>query len=418
VRKPVLALVGISHHTSPVEERERMAFSPQEVGPALARVKEALGAGVLLSTCNRTELYTRLRRSDEGEGLVRFLTALKGVALPRDSFYVLQQGEAVRHLFRVASGLDSLALGEEQIQGQVREAFAMASAAGCVDGLLSRLFHHALATGKRVRRETNMGRWAGSVSRLAVMAAAKLLGGLGGATVLVVSAGAMGKLTARALCGLGAARVLVTSRTYERALALAQALGAEAVPLERLAWALAEADVAITATGARGFVVDRALVAEAMARRPHRPLLLIDIAVPRDVDPAVAQLPLVRLLDIDDLEGVLEVEGGYAGALARAEAIVEEEVGRFLDWYRSLDVAPIIARLRERAEEVKRRELERTLRRMPHLSPEDRRRVEAMATAIANKLLHHPIACLKQRADVAAYRQAVVELFRLDGDGP
>ncbi len=415
--RPILALAGISHRTSPVEERERLAFAPHELGPALQHLKARLGAAVVLSTCNRTELYTHLREEGEASSLVRILMELKGVELAPAAFYVLRQEEAVQHLFRVAAGLDSLAVGEEQILGQVREALALAAEARSVDGVLSRLFHRALATGRRVRRETALGRWASSVSRLAVTVAARLVDDLGRATALVVSAGAMGKLTARALRGLGAGRVLVTSRTYERALALARALGAEAVPMHRLTWALAQADVVVTATGAPSFVLDRPTVEEAMAHRPQRPLVIVDIAVPRDVDPQVAQVPLVRLLDIDDLGDVIPEEGRSLKALAQAEAIVQEEVEQFWAWYRTLDVTPLIARLRQQAEEVKRRELERTLRRMPHLSPQDRRRVEAMATAITNKLLHHPIVCLKRRADAATYKEVVADLFALGRDG-
>lgn len=410
---PVLVMVGISYHTSPVEERERLSFIPSQVVPALRQVREAIGSAVILSTCYRTELYTSLRHREVGHQLPNLLMDLKGARIPPSHFYMRQQEEAVRHLFRVAAGLDSPALGETQIQGQVREALALAAKAQSLDGVLSRLFHHALAVGKRVRRETELGRWAGSVSRLAALAATKVLGGLGRATVLVVSAGAMGKLTARTLKGFGAGRVLVTSRTYERALTLAQAIGAEAVPMDHLKGALAQADVVITATSAPGFVIDTGLVEEAMAHRPRRPLLIVDIAVPRDVHPDVAHIPLVRLLDIDDLEEVLEMDSRHKQALGQAEAIVEEEVQRFLAWYDRLDVTPIIARLRHRAEEVTRKELERTLRRMPHLSPQDRQRVEAMATAITKKLLHHPICYLKRNAEAAA---AVVELFGLDGE--
>jgi glutamyl-tRNA reductase len=183
--------------------------------------------------------------------------------------------------------------------------------------------------------------------------------------------------------------------------------------MDHLKGALAQADVVITATSAPGFVIDKGLVEEAMAHRPRRPLLIVDIAVPRDVHPDVAHIPLVRLLDIDDLEEVLEMDSRHKQALGQAEAIVEEEVQRFLAWYDRLDVTPIIARLRHRAEEVTRKELERTLRRMPHLSPQDRQRVEAMATAITKKLLHHPICYLKRNAEAAA---AVVELFGLDGE--
>lgn len=418
VKAPVIALAGISHHTAPVEEREALAFSTGELRAALARLKQELGAAVILSTCNRTELYTVVGAAEDACRLVPLLLRLRGARVDPSRFYVLTGLEAVRHLYRVAAGLDSMVVGESQIQGQVRDAFSLATDADCVNGLLSRLFHTALAVGKRARRETSIGRWAASVGSAAVALARQVLMGLEGRTVLVVSAGATGKLAARALTEAGAARVLMTNRTYARAVEVARSLGGQPVPFSRLPEALAQADIVISATGAQGFVLGPQQVAPALAGRDGRPLVFIDLAVPRDVDPAVGELEGVHLYDIDDLQEVAAPQGTHLRDLRRAEAIVEEEVARFQEWWQSLDVVPVIAALRQRAEEIRQRELERTLRRLPDLSPEERQRIEAMTMAIVNKLLHRPIARLKDGADIALYREVLSDLFGLSSEQP
>ncbi len=417
-KAPVIALAGISHHTAPVEEREALAFAPTELPRALSRLRDELGAAVLISTCNRTELYATVPSEADAGRLVPLLLRLRDARVDPSRFYVLTGLEAVRHLYRVAAGLDSMVVGESQIQGQVRDAFAAATDAGCVDGLLSRLFHTALAVGKRARRETAIGRWAASVGSAAVALARQVLGGLEGHTVLVVSAGGTGKLAARALAEAGAGRLLVTNRTYARAVEVARSLGGQPLAFSHLAEALTEADIVISATGAPGFVLGPQQVAPVLPRREGRPLVFIDIAVPRDVDPAVGSLPGVHLYDIDDLQEVAAPQGVHLRDLRRAEAIVEEEAGRFQEWWQSLDVVPVIAALRQRAEEVRRRELERTLRRLPGLSDEDRQRIEAMTAAIVNKLLHRPIARLKDGADIALYREVVADLFGLPLEPP
>jgi glutamyl-tRNA reductase len=417
-KAPTIALAGISHQTAPVEEREALAFPPQELPQALARLRQELGAAVLLSTCNRTELYASLASAEEARRLVPLLLALRGAQVDPSRFYLLTGLEAVRHLYRVAAGLDSLVVGESQIQGQVREAFAAATDAGCVNGVLSRLFHTALAVGKRARRETAIGRWAASVGSAAVALAQRVLGGLEGRTVLVVSAGATGKLAARALAEAGAGRVLVTNRTYARALEVARALGGQPVPFSQLTEALAQADIVISATGAQGFVLGPQQVAAALPRRAGRPLVCIDIAVPRDIDPAVGGLEGVHLYDIDDLQAVAPPQGGHLRELRRAEAIVQEEAARFQEWWQSLDAVPVIAALRQQAEAIRRRELERTLRRLSGLSQQDRQRIEAMTAAIVNKLLHRPIARLKDGADLALYSEVLADLFGLPAEPP
>lgn len=411
----IIVAAGINHRTARVEEREALAFAPAEMPPALGRLGGELGAAVLLSTCNRTELYaTALDSPSLDRRLVELLNALKGVEVDLSRFYVRRHDDAVRHLYSVAAGIDSMVLGEAQILRQVREALSAATEAGSLNGVLNRLFHSALAVGKRARSETHIGRYGVSVSSTAVALARKTFGDLTERTVLVISAGSSGKLAARALAESGASRILVTNRTFARAAELARGLGGEAVPFEALPKALGASDIVISASGADSFVLGAQTVAPAVARRTGRGLLLIDIAVPRDIDPAVRDIPGVLLYDIDDLQAVSQASlRGRQKEVARVEAIIEEEVARFREWWHSLDVVPIIAGLRHRAESIRQQELEKALRRLPDLSDEARERIDAMTSAIVKKMLHQPIARLKDGADLASYVEALEDLFGL-----
>jgi len=411
----IVTCLGLNHRTAPVGERERFAFSPQELPPALARLKETLGAAVVLSTCNRTELY--VTASDDprmGALLLEQLAACKGVQADPAKFYLLQHEAAASHLFQVAAGVDSLVLGESQILGQVRDALSEATGAGTLNGVLSRVFHSALSVGKRARSETNIGRYAVSISSAAVTLARKTLGSLADKTVLIVSAGSTGKLAAKSLARSGAARILVTNRTPERAAELAATVGGSPVPFSRLPQALAEADIVISGTGSESFLLGPELVRPALAGRNGRSLLLIDIAVPRDINPAVRELPGVRLYDIDDIEAVAQANlRGRQREVQRVIAIVEEEVQGFLEWWRSLDLVPVVAALRQRAEEIRHRELQRTLRRLPDLTDEELERIEAMTKAIVKKMLDRPINRLKDGADTGLYIEALQDLFEV-----
>jgi len=407
-----LLAVGISHKTAPLAVREALAFTAQELPEALTSLGRRFGAAVLLSTCNRTELYVSTPGA-EGRELIAALGELKGFPEPPDQayFYILGPAEAAHHLFRVASGIDSMVVGEAQILGQVREAMIQASRAGTLDGLLSRLLHHAIATGRRARRETAIGRYALSVSRAAALLAQRELGSLAQRTVLIISAGTAGKLAARSLQRSGA-RLLITSRTLARAQELARALEGEAIPFSALALALAQADVVISSTGASQYILGPEVVALAMGQRPSRPLLLIDIAVPRDIDPQVRGIEGVRLFDIDDLQGLMRAP---QEEIERVEAIVAEEAGRFLGWLRSLDGLAIVAALHQRAEAVRQAELRKTLPRLSSLSPQEQQRLEAMTKAIVKKLLHPTVARLRQGGQ---YLEAARYLFALDQEGP
>jgi glutamyl-tRNA reductase len=413
-----ITLAGISHKTAPVAVRERFAFSPEELATGLPRLGDAFGGVAVLSTCNRTEVYIAGPHAVVTEPVVDLLRELKGGAeAPDGAFYHHAGREASRHLFRVAAGIDSMVLGESEILGQVRSAFAAATAAGTHNAVLSQLFHIAIRVGRRARNDTHIGRYAVSVSSTAVELARSTVGDLSASTVLVVSAGEAGKLAARSLAESGASRLLVTSRTAGRAKELAADLGGEPLPFGRLIDAIRDSDIVISSSSAPDFLIGRSEVERATAGRNGRPLLLIDIAVPRDIDPAAGELPSVHLYDIDDLQGLVERNmDARRRAAAKVERIVDEGVDRFAEWQRERGVVPTVAALRSRAELVRDAELERTLKRLNGLSAQQRQSVEAMATALVKKLLHDPISRLKGD-DGERYVAAARDLFSLDGEG-
>ncbi len=414
----MLYLATINQKTAPVAVRERFAFCAEEVERALAGLRREFGGGVILSTCNRTELYVDAPRGrDMPEQMLSFLTEAKGLTegLFDDRFHFYQDAEAVRHLFRVTAGIESQVLGEAEILGQVRAAFIAATDARSTNPYLARLFHSAIRVGRRARSETEIGRHGLSVSAAAVALARKTLGDLSKRCALVISAGEAGKLTAHALQDCGVGRTLVVSRRFERAEELASELSGEAMPLDRLGEALASSDIVITSSGSPSFIIDRDLVGQVMSRRDGSPLLLIDIAVPRDVEPAVRDLDGVYLYDIDDLQSVAEANRrARQKESAAVEAIVEEEAKRFLDWSRSLAVVPTISAMRRYAERIRRAEVAKTLARLPDLSDEEKLRIESLSEAIVKKLLHRPISRLKAKAGGPAVVEAARELFGTD----
>jgi glutamyl-tRNA reductase len=330
---------------------------------------------------------------------------------------VCSQEEAVGHLFRVAAGLDSMMLGETQVLGQVRSAYGAARRHGSPGPVLARLFHHALEVGKRAHRETRICQSAGSLSAAAVGLARQTLGDLASRTALVLGAGETSRLAARTLRASGAGTLLVANRTLEQAEAVARAVGGEALPLHGLTPALGRADVVISSTGARSYVLEAPAVRAAMAVRPQRPLYCIDVAVPRDVDPAVAAVPNVHLYNLDDLQAVCADDGDDRSRDVRqVERIVDEEVERFFQWWDAREVVPTITALRAHAESVREAELAKALGRLNGLSERDRETVSALTTAIVNKLLHQPVVRLKERSadhDGRQYAPAVRALFGL-----
>jgi glutamyl-tRNA reductase len=400
-----LVLVGTSHRLSPVEERERVAFD-LESAAELARGLALEGEAVCLSTCNRTELYLVDRDPEAAEA--RASKALLGDEV---ELYRMTDEAAALHLFRVAAGLDSLVPGEGEILGQVRDAYE----AGAHGPVLDRLFREALRVGKKVRTETAINESPASVSSAAAALAQQVFGDLSGCRVLLVGAGEVSELAARALAARGATIAAVTSRTQANAETLADAFDARAVPFADLGSELEHADVVVSSTGSPEPILSR----EQVPDRKGRPLFVIDLAVPRDVDPGVAQLDDCYLYDIDDLQAVVrESLSGRRREAERAEAIVEHEAERFRDWQASLRVVPAIASLRERAESIRSGELAKAEGRLEGLSESERRTVESITTQIVNKLLHVPIVRLKQAAaaEGSGYVEVAKDLFGLPDD--
>ena len=414
-----IKVLGVNHRTAPLEVRERFAHGAHEVPAALARVMAAgASGGVLLSTCNRTEFYLVL----EDEGPADAVWSLLDERLPERGRaskygYIVRDRDAVRHLYRVSAGLDSMILGESQIQGQVRDAWEASRAhAGPV---LHRLFQTALHVGARVRTETAVGAGTASAASAAVAVAGKIFGELAGRSALVLGAGDMAELAATCLVDEGVQVSLVANRTHERARVIAERLGARALTLEE-AWPhFATIDIALCSTAAPHAIVTWERVAPVIAGRSGRPLCILDLAVPRDVDPAVAQLENVFLYDVDDLQTVAaQATARRRDEVPAAERIVEEETDLFWAWYGGLGVVPVIKEFRGRLEQLRAAELERAMRQLGHLAPEDRARVEQFSHALLNKFLHQPTVALKEAAEQGRGYGLLEAIRRLFGLGP
>lgn len=423
-----IVLVGLNHKVAPVEVRENLAFQGDALEEALARFGSshngcsAYGAeGAILSTCNRLEVYTLASCLDEGqEAVCRLLEDCHSRSSQtfRPYLYTYTDAEAVAHLFSVAAGLDSMVLGEHEILGQVTEAMETALQQKAAGKVLSVLFRRAIEAGKRARTETGISRGTTSISHIAVELASKIFGNLGSCRVLLIGAGEMAELAAETLVESGAGSLSILNRTRERAEKLAERFDARAWGWNRLEEALIWADIIITSTAAPHAIIRPDQLRRANAQRRQRPLFLIDIAVPRDVDPEVEQLEGVYLYDIDDLEAVVANSlAERRREVSKVEAVVEEAQEEFMAWYQSLDVEPTIVDIRKQAHNIREAELERALRRMKGLTDRDHEMVQVMTKRIVNKLLHHPTVCLKQHASCSdGYRYAEVarDLFGLD----
>lgn len=418
-----LTLVGLSHKTAPVAIRERLAFPADRQAEALSMLtsSDAVSEAVILSTCNRTEVYAVTSAEAEGaDAIVDLLCGYRGID-PREivPYLYASEGEtAVRHLFRVVSSLDSMVVGEAQILGQVKEAYELSFDSGATDRVFNRLFRQSFEVGKRVRTETAIGENAVSISYAAVELAKKVFDTLAGRTVLVLGAGKMSELTAKHLVSCGAARILVANRTQARAEELAEHFGGSAVPFDALYEYLATTDIVISSTGATNFVITKDRLELAMRARRGAPLFLIDIAVPRDIDPAVNDLDDAYLYDIDALNHVVEANlEERAREAARAEAIIAEEIAAFERWLDSMEVVPTIAAIHSKADRIRRAELEKALRRLGPLSEKDVATIEALTEAIVNKTLHGPTQRLRKVAaekDGYSYLETARYLFGLD----
>ncbi len=398
----LIAVAGMSHRSAPVEVREKVAFSPCASRSFLRRLKEGGAAteAVVISTCNRTELYAVVEDEGAGGRLFEALAAEKGLSrgfLEQHSYW-LTDDEAVRHLYRVASSLDSMVVGEGQILGQVREAYRAATEEHCTGPILNRLFHTSLRIGKKVRSETGLGDNSLSVPRVAVKLAEEVFGTLEGRRALVLGAGEMSELVVKHLKLSGVRELKVANRTAGRAAALAERMGGVAVGFDVLPEELLKVDVVVSSTGSGEWVVGSGLVSAALSRR-EGPLFFIDIAVPRDVDPVVQNLGRVYVYDVDDLQAVVDRNSDDRTAAAAAgEAMVVPAVLEFMSWLSTLHVVPLIRELRDGAERIRRHELARALKGLD-LSPEEAEAVEKMSHALVNKLLHGPIQELKTLAE-------------------
>ena len=417
-----LILIGASHHSAPVDLRERIDFSRRGVPEALSVLGEIpdIAEVAVLSTCNRSEIYAMCDDPvTVGSGLVAFMSSYHDVPESElaPHLYTRHDTDAVRHLFRTAAGLDSLLVGEPQILGQVKDAYTTASQHQCTGALLNRLFHWSFAVGKRVRSDTGIGEGAVSVSYAAISLARKIFGSLKGLHALLIGAGEMAELTATHLRSQGVHQIRVASRTAARATALAAKVDGESVPWENITTQLTSADIVVTATGSATPIVTRRHIDAAMQPRRDRPLFIMDIGLPRDVEPSSGDVEQVFLYNIDDLRSIVrENLTRRQSQVDRGELLVEEEVDRFVVWLRSRAAIPTVVALRRRFESIRTSELSRLEPKLASLPPESRERVEEVTRLLVEKLLLAPTEQLKSATDqemVATYADALNHLFNL-----
>jgi glutamyl-tRNA reductase len=417
----LITAVGLNHRTAPLAVRERLSFPENTLKEALRTLTEQDGVEscVIISTCNRTEIYAVLTDEAGLDSILRFLAdrCETTVETLKGYIYVYTFGEGVRHLFRVASGLDSMVLGETQILGQVKQAYQCAQQVETVNWLMNCTFQQALAVGKRVRTETGIDRNPVSISYAAVELARQTLGNLEGREVLIVGAGKMSELTAKHLLSNGVAGVIVSNRSYDRAVELARQFGGRAVRFDELYQWMEHADIVISCTAASHYVIRPEPMAVVQERRGGRQIFLIDIAVPRDVAPEVGQLPGVVLYDIDSLQSVVDANlAERRRAAVVAERIIDAELREFLLSLGARFVIPTVVALKKRGEEIKQNEMRRALNRLGNVSDRERKIIGAMANSIVNQLLHEPITRLKKLAltpEGHIYSDALQKLFDL-----
>lgn len=422
-----IIVVGLSHKTAPVEIRERVAFPPTAMEKPLQELLAlpAVIEGVIVSTCNRVELYATSRDAEAGTvQLKRFLAGYHGIPAEEleSHLYDYQGEEAIRHVFRVASSLDSMVIGEPQILGQIKTAYGYATEFKTAGLILNRFLHKAFSVAKRVRTETDIASNAVSVSFAAVELARKIFGTLDNKTVLIIGAGEMCELAARHFVNNGVSQVMVTNRTFERAEKLAVEFNGRPIPFDDFPDHLPQVDIILTSTGAPNFILGHKKMEEVIRRRKNKPMFFIDIAVPRDIDPKVNDIDNVYLYDVDDLQGVVQANLKERHKEAKkAESIIDQEIGQFHRWLSSLEVVPTIVSLRNRLEAIRRGELEKTFGNLKDLDKKERKAIEALTSAIINKVLHQPITVLKQSQNDASgdsYVDAVRALFDLEPPNP
>ena len=416
-----LVLFSISHHYAPVEIRERLAFDDEQRSALLADLGAFASEAVSITTCNRTEIYLVVSHPDistmnQLSALIARHGNIEPDELSRASRCVTEE-DAARHLFRVASGLDSVILGEPQILGQVRDSMVEAHDQGTSGPILERLFQRALATGKRARSRTGISRGAGSISHAAVKLARETIGELSNKRAVTVGLGEMGCLVAKNLYANGVGEIDICNRTFERAEEAASEIGGRAIPWSNLESAVREADIVITATASEEYVLTKEHLTPTNCV-DSTPTLIVDISVPRNVDPQVDQLPHVQLFDIDALQAV-RTQGMQSRELEipKVEAIIQEELNEFAGWFRGRQLAPVIQDLYSHASSIQEAELEKALRRLSHLDEREKEVVRAMAHGITQKMLHKPVTRLKSADEPSTHANVISELFDIEPEG-
>ena len=419
-----IILVGLSHNTAPVEVREKLSFSGQMLSDGIKRLRgyENISECLILSTCNRVEIYAIVDQSEIGIARIKDFLHSYQTTLPLESIsqhlYIHKNEAAVKHLFRVAASLDSMVVGEPQILGQVKDAFDTALLNKTTGVILNKLFKKAISVAKRVRTETRIAENAVSISYAAVELAKKIFSSLRDKRGMLVGAGEMGELAANYLVSSGIQEIVVSTRNYDRALNLAQTYNGRAVRFENFLEEMGRSDVVICSTGAPDYVIRSEHMQDIIHKRKNRPIFLIDISVPRNIDPAINKIDNVFLYDIDDMHAVVEANRRTRKEEAdKGEQIIVEEVETFSKWFKSLEVVPTIVALREKVEDIRRKELERVTDKLRTLSPEEMAAVEGLTNTIISKILHGPLVALKSEANSSnglLYVETIKKIFNLE----
>lgn len=418
-----IIIVGLSHKTAPVEIREKLSFPVETIGESLKKLCSNYGIneGVIVSTCNRVEVFAVTPDIEKGLWQVkRFLSEYHNIPLDAldEHLYTFASEDAVKHLFRVAAGLDSMVLGEPQILGQMKDAYGYAIQHGTAGIIINKLFHKAFSVAKRIRTETKIGSNAVSISYAAVELAKKIFGAIENKTAMLVGAGEMAELAARHLLNNGVKEIMIANRSYERAVEMARAFNGAPIMFREFTHYLKKVDVVIVSTAAPKFIIHPEQIEEVIKERRNKPMFFIDISVPRNIDPLINKIDNVYLYDIDDLQGVVAANiKERQNEVQDAENIIQEEIEKFYRWIKSLDVVPTIISLRKKFDEIKNEELNEALASLKDLSEEQKKTIEKMADAIAKKILHDPVTHLKKESNKVEgdfYIEAARKLFDLD----
>ncbi len=412
------SLVGGNHQTAPVTIREKVAISAEKLGDAMSLLRSYIPQGIILSTCNRTEIYTVSddKGHDEAASLNFMKEHLNCDTDSREYVYIYHDDRAMEHLLRVACGLDSMIVGEFEVLGQVRQALEAAEKAGMVNLALRHIFQSAIGTGRRVREETGISKNAMSVSSVAIDLATRVVGDLPKCKMLVIGAGEAGRLVVKVARERGMSQIFIASRTHERAIALASAMGGVPIGLATLPHELSTANIVVTCAAAPHWILDAPQVEATMSQRPGLPLVIIDISLPRNVEPDAGRISNVFLYNIDDLTHIAEQNRQQReGEIEKATDIVAAELTKFASSWREFQIRPVVSALMKKSEDIRRQQLDKTLKKLPPLSDEDRKRLEAMTRSIVTKILEDPLSYLKANGD-GDHAELVKEIFRLKSE--